>query len=200
VSDSLQGAIRTAWAQVRDRFQRDGAKQGSASLASTWPDSVRQLRETFAAYVGGAAVADRFSIPEDYGLFMRIVGGGWHYHGGWGRVYDAQEVASATAHSCANAAEDRREDDGLWLDIGCWGSKHDYLLCCDRGHRLFGVVVEGEDTHPWGSGFQAMWVLAPTFLGFVRNYLPGRTSRPSRLPPPLPVSTWLGTLERRDAT
>jgi hypothetical protein len=200
VSDSLEDAIRAAWAQVRDRFQRDGGERDSASLLTAWSDSVRQLRVTFAAYSGVAAVADRFSIPEDYALFMRILGGGWNYDGGWGRVYDAQEVASSTAHSCENGAEDRREDDGLWLDIGCWGSKHDYLLCCDRGHRLFGVVVEGEDAHPWVTGFRAMWVLAPTFLGFLRDYLPGRTTRPSRFAPPLPVSTWLGTLERRDDT
>jgi hypothetical protein len=200
VTDSLEDAIRAAWAQIRDRFQRDAADRGSASLVRAWSDSVRQLRASFAAYVRTAVIADRFSIPEDYALFMRILGGGWNYDGGWGRLYGAQEVVRATAQSCENGAEDRREDDGLWLDIGCWGSKHAYLLCCDRRHRLFGVVVEGEDAHPWGSGFRAMWVLAPTFLGFLRDYLPGRTRRPSKLAPPLPASTWLDILERRDDT
>ena len=200
MSSSLGDNIRQAWEKVRHRFERDGPKVSSASKVSAWLDSVRQLRATFVAYVEPAAVADRFLIPQDYALFMRTLGGGWNYDGGWGRVYDGQEVARITAQSCENCAANRREDDGLWLDIGCWGSKHDYLICCDRGHRLFGVVVEGEDAHPWLNGFRAMWVLAPTFLGFLRDYLPGRTSSPSRLGPPVSVSTWLGDNECRDGS
>jgi hypothetical protein len=82
------------------------------------------------------------------------------------------------------------------LGIGRWGSKHDYLLCCDREHRLFGVVVEGEDAHPWLNSYRSMWLLAPTFLGFLRDYLPGRAGRPSKLGPSVSVAAWLGHKEQ----
>jgi hypothetical protein len=161
------------------------------SREAAWSQAVRDLRATFEAHIGSGELADRFAVPEDYALFMQALGGAWKCDRGWGRIFAAHEVARITAQSCKNCAKDRRAGDGLWLDIGWWGSKNYYYLCCDRNHSLFGVVVEGEDAHPWLNSYEAMWFLAPTFLGFLRDYLPGRTSRPSKLGPPLPAKEWL---------
>ncbi len=191
MADELENDIRNAWDKVRDRFERVGPEQ---SLPGMWSQAVEELPALFATHVGPDSVADRFVVPQDYAAFMQMFGCGWRWEK-WGQIYSSADMVRITGFDCKNCAGYRSDGDGIWLTIGEWGSKHDFLICCDCKHPLFGVVVEGEDAHPW-FGYQAMWLLAPTFVGFLRDYLPGLTSRPSRIGSPLPVTEWLAEKAR----
>ncbi|OJJ15325.1 hypothetical protein BKI52_38570 [marine bacterium AO1-C] len=43
--------------------------------------------------------------------------------------------------------------DTIWLNIGWWGDKHEYFICCDQSHPYFGKVIDGHDSTPWGSAY-----------------------------------------------
>jgi hypothetical protein len=39
--------------------------------------------------------------------------------------------------------------DTLWIRIGWWSDKHDWIMCCDQDHPMYGKVYDVWDDHPW---------------------------------------------------
>src|SRR5262249_41256245 len=152
-----------------------------------------EVRGVVASYIGEERTAQRFSVPVDYAAFMVTVGGRESTDSDWVEVLDAPSVAIATENGCSifdNSRNESPEAEGIWMTIGYSGDKHPHLLCCDREHPLFGLVVEGEDNHPWFSGFRSMTGLSASFLGYLQEYLRRRLDRDLRAFPKFSVAKW----------
>ncbi|MGK0387931.1 MAG: hypothetical protein ACI94Y_000658 [Maribacter sp.] len=57
----------------------------------------------------------------------------------------------------------------MFLRIGDWSDKHDYLLCCDKspkGMERYGKVYDGYDDSPWylDSNYDEKWDDFSSFL------------------------------------
>ena len=45
-------------------------------------------------------------------------------------------------------------NDTLWLKIGYWSDKHDWIVCLDKQHPWFGKAIDAYDDHPlWTENF-----------------------------------------------
>ena len=116
-------------------------------------------------------------MPADYASFMETVGGGWRCPYGleWS-LLDAAGVARATAANFRLWVRDAEPDEppldpGLWLSIGWFSAKHEYVLCCDLDHPDYGVVVDGHASHPWLNGldFGGCFRAAPSFQAWLKR-------------------------------
>src|SRR5579884_1565709 len=104
MSFSLETQIREAWQSACARFATDGGPLirtspilAPADLQAAWFQCVETVKGLFAAYYGPAAVDQRFVVPEDYAVFMRVVGGGWKWrHSLEWFLFDADTVAKCT--------------------------------------------------------------------------------------------------------
>lgn len=161
----LEDQLIKTWQRVTDKFTAKGkpvvrtVSEGQMDLQKSWSRCVSSIQVLFATHYGQNAIDARFQVPEDYSIFMRIIGGGWKWPYGleW-ELFDADSVAAVTAHDfrlfVTEAEDDPVLDSGFWLGIGWWSDKHEYLLCCDRAHDYYGVVLDGHDSHPWGNGVE----------------------------------------------
>lgn len=157
-----------------------------ADIRASWTACVAAVRELFVAHHGSVDVAERFRVPEEYAAFMQAVGGGWKSpHGLEWILFEAESVVRATANDFrlfVTEVEDGEPvlDTGFWLSIGWYSDKHEYLLCCDRTHSYYGVVVDGHDSHPWMNGieFAGCWRMAGSFPAWLEMH--SKPAEPSR--------------------
>ena len=139
--------VRRAWRELVVRRAEAGQpwvmkrpELDDRGLAEAWEACV-EVRDGFAAHFGLEDIARRFAVPEDYAAYMRVVGGGfsWPYHlDTW--IHAAPMVAGATtgAFELLVTGEDAEPlDYGLWLTIGTWSDKHEFLLVCNRTRRFW---------------------------------------------------------------
>ncbi len=185
MSPSLEIQLREAWQLAADKFAsaegplvRTSAAVGPAELQASWAQCVASVRALFAGHFGQAAIDLRFHVPDDYATFMQVIGGGWKWpHSLEWSLFDAESVAGVTAQDfrlfVTGAEEDEPVlDSGFWLGIGWWSDKHEYLLCCDRAHGHYGVVLDGHDSHPWTNGVEygGCYPMARSFLEWLRRH------------------------------
>lgn len=148
----------------------------STDLEAAWMACLSSVQAVFTKHYGSSEVEKRFHIPQDYTMFMRVIGGGWkslqslQWH-----LFDAKTVASQTIDNfrvfVLGAEEGELIDgSGFWLSIGEWSDKHEYLLCCDRAHPRFGAVLDGHDSHPWLDGAEGCYQMADSFLEWLRRH------------------------------
>jgi hypothetical protein len=162
------------WRKAKHRFR---AEPGSTfkHLPERWEAAVGVIRSALTAHIGSDEVAARFAVPEDYAAFMRLVGGARYRERGLGfRLLSPEQVAKEFCSNYKMYVVDRIEgrdpaDSGFWLWVGTWSDKHDFFLCGDRAHPLFGYVVEMHDDHPYidGAGSGTGSDDSPSFLGFL---------------------------------
>ena len=177
---SFADEVQRAWRRTSKDFVLYIPEVDPDTLTSQWSACLTAIRSSFSAHVGQTELEQRFSIPEDYATFMCLVGGGWHSSRSLGLwLFSADQVAGATIEDFRlfvtgvdenEPPDEPPEDDGLWLRVGRFSDKHDYLICCDRSHSHYGVVLDGHDSHPWLNGvrFAGCTVLAPSFLAFLK--------------------------------
>ncbi|HEY1017176.1 MAG TPA: hypothetical protein VGE07_30965 [Herpetosiphonaceae bacterium] len=167
--------LRRLAARAFAGFERTDPEREPDGHAAAWEAALVELRDVFAASFGAGEIARRLRIPADYDLFMRTVGGGFFRNAGPGMGISRPEMVArdtADAFDLFYAGEDAEpEDSGLWLTVGWWGDKHDYLLCCDAGHPRFGSLIDGHDSHPWLNGVDCGGCRrrAPSFAAFLRD-------------------------------
>ncbi|MBD2683388.1 MULTISPECIES: SMI1/KNR4 family protein [Nostoc] len=179
----LESQLREAWWQVAKSFcARSGPLVRTiediepTALQTSWLICAQSLQTLFANHYGYESVAARFSVPKDYEVFMQLIGGGWKWPFSLEWVlFDAQTVTTATENNFRLFVSEVEEDEppmdsGFWLSIGCWSDKHEYLLCCDRNHSHYGVVLDGHDSHPWLNGveFGGCYLMAKSFSEWLR--------------------------------
>ena len=111
-------------------------------------------------------------IPVPHLPGICCIGGGWKWPFSLEWVlFDAETVTVVTENNFRLFVTEVEEDEppmdsGFWLSIGWWSDKHEYLLCCDRNHSHYGVVLDGHDSHPWLNGveFGGCYPMAKSFL------------------------------------
>lgn len=166
--------VAAAWQRIRRDVVRVGPEPTAESLAPAWTACEARVRALFAGHYGPAVVERRFQVPADYALFMTRYGGGWRWPGVPEQdLFSVAGVVAVTtrdfeAYVTNRQEEDAPQDDGLWLSIAHYSDKHDILLCCDRGHRFRGQVVDFHDSHPWLNGADVgSMVLGRSFLAWL---------------------------------
>ena len=170
--------MKTIAEQVQEAWQAAHPGFVFKNKPANWQTAVRELQDLFAGHFGADYAANRFRIPDDYNHFMQTIGGGgWYNPQGLGlSLYDAGTVARGTKSDFERMyigdEYDPAEplDEGLWLNIGCWSDRHDYLLACDPTQPTYGWVVDGHDSHPWLNGidFAGCRIVAQSFTDFLR--------------------------------
>jgi hypothetical protein len=183
MNTSLEDQLRSAWQQASEQFITDGGPllrsptYAAADCYASWSDGVVVLERLFVGCFGAATTHSRFMVPHDYATFMQIIGGGWKWpHRLDWYLFDAQRVVESTSYDVELWLNEEHheyalDDSGLWLRIGSWSDKHDYLLCCDREHAYFGSIVNAHDTHPWaGEGMLGCARVANSFLDWLKIY------------------------------
>jgi hypothetical protein len=166
--------VRAAWQRAKHRFR---ALSGSTfkRLPQRWDAAVGEIRAELTAHLGPEAVVARFAVPEDFDAYMRLVGGARRRECGLGfRLLSPEEVAREFRSNyrmyVVTPFEGREPaDSGFWLWVGTWSDKHDFFICCDRTHPLFGYVLEMHDGHPYidGAGSGTGGDDSPSFVGFL---------------------------------
>ncbi|MEP1080020.1 hypothetical protein NDI52_32150 [Leptolyngbya sp. PL-A3] len=171
------------WSRVVEQFSaheapliRTVAAVESTDLEAVWMTCLSSVQNVFMGYYGASEVEKRFQIPQDYAMFMQVVGGGWKSLRSlqW-CLFDAKTVARQTIANFqvfVLGAEEGEPicESGFWLSIGEWSDKHEYLLCCDRAHSKFGAVLDGHDSHPWLDGAEGCYQRANSFLEWLENH------------------------------
>ena len=67
----------------------------------------------------------------------------------WVWLAAARDVPALTADRLEYGGFDPLPHSELWILLGGWSDKHDYLLCCDRTSARFGMVADWNDIYPW---------------------------------------------------
>lgn len=119
----------------------------------------------------------RFAVPSDAQQWLvEIARQSFRDEASWMWLAAARDVPAATADRwevLASGPPARRE---LWIVIGSWSDKHDYMLCCDRTSPRFGAVADWYDTHPWWDEDAEPWELWPDLVTFFER--PGDAGEP----------------------
>ncbi len=57
-------------------------------------------------------------------------------------------------------------NDKIFLSIGEWGSKHQFLMCCDKSSQDFGKIFDYNDAHPWSASnnWEVEWIDFKEFI------------------------------------
>ena len=141
------------------------------------PDLEADLRAALEEFFDPSFVAERFGLPDVYRRFVGalerpLTAGNRHV------IYYAGHLARATRIYLDDfrwALDDRRRagqtlpNDTLWIPVGYWSDKHDWVLCCDTTHERFGCVLDVWDDHPWLSRHLTTYAEFPTFEAFVAS-------------------------------
>ncbi len=128
-------------------------------------DFERAIKDYFLRFFSPDFVQTHWELPTDYqeflrlGIRMTLLGEGEPEED----IYTIDQTLKATTqpwYEFEMAELEKRgkagklsKFDTLWLNIGWWGDKHEYFICCDRSHECFGQVVDCHDDTPWGSSY-----------------------------------------------
>jgi hypothetical protein len=136
----------------------------------------QNLKSYFSGIFGADFVKERFSLPIDFKAYLNL--GCGFYQDSWRSVYPYHLIEKATIEPHYDfEIEDLiervkegnlYENDTLWLCIGYWSDKHDYFICCDKGHPYFGKVFDYNDAFPYGNYDYESY--CSSFLTFLRSF------------------------------
>ena len=124
-----------------------------------------EVKAYFAGLLGETIVRANWQLPNDYaqflGLGQRLMQG---EHGIDEDIFAINHVSDATTNpwyswnmdELKQRAENKKLQrfDTIWLNMGRWGNKHEYFICCDKLHKNYGEVFDCHDCTPW-SGDEA---------------------------------------------
>lgn len=115
------------------------------------------LKTIFKKYFDKDYVEDNFSIPLDLKDFVEALEGSlWQDY--WRGLYCKEGIVMATEGYCETWGEEvieRRKlnksypNDKMWLCVGMWSDKHDYIMSCDKSSKHFGKFYDVLDDHLW---------------------------------------------------
>lgn len=123
---------------------------------------VQDVKTYFATYLGQQKVAFAWELPKDYTAFLcsgiRLI---IEEETLEEDIYDIYQVLETTTKPWYSFEMDELKErvtsgkllkfDTIWLNIGWWGDKHEYFICCDKNHPNFGEVFDCHDCTPWGN-------------------------------------------------
>jgi uncharacterized protein (TIGR02996 family) len=154
--------------------------ESTETISESWKKSIGEITKMFTKYTGETYTQEQFRIPIDYALFASELKTSLYVNDEYGMSYfdllwASDDVAKHTISFCQMYAKDQQEGShlfqacGLWLFVGN-RDKHDFHLCCDSSHPLFGTLVDQHDDHPWLylSGASSWEVQTRSFLDFLR--------------------------------
>lgn len=119
-------------------------------------DFITALTEIYLPFFEADYILENLDIPD---IFFNSIG-----KLRTPELYGHSSILSATKSSLTvydddflerKAANTPTEQDKLYLWIGEWGSRHEFLLCCDKSSSQFGMVLDFNDAHPWCEGNEA---------------------------------------------
>ncbi|HAS45986.1 MAG TPA: hypothetical protein DCS93_36220 [Microscillaceae bacterium] len=123
------------------------------------------IKQYFMGFFTPGFVNTRWQLPADYQAFLSLgIRITYTSDGALEEdIYAYDQVQEATTQPWYDFDMDELKKrveanqvlqfDTLWLNIGWWGDKHEYFICCDQSHPYFGKVVDGHDSTPWGSAY-----------------------------------------------
>jgi len=123
------------------------------------------IKEYFVGFFTPDFVNARWQLPTDYQAFLNLgISVTYTSEGALEEdIYSLDQVQEATTQPWYDFDMDELKKrieanqltafDTLWLNIGWWGDKHEYFICCDQLHPYFGKVVDSHDSTPWGSTY-----------------------------------------------
>ena len=118
---------------------------------------LQRLRELYLRYFPAYWVEERLAVPQDYLQFLELLRGNLR-QSDWAFVGGRNSVLVMTQDFLNTFSKDlysRREEgkpistDTLWLSVGYWADKHDWIICVDRQHPRYGQLIDANDDHPF---------------------------------------------------
>jgi hypothetical protein len=111
----------------------------------------QDLLQLFSKYFSSQYVKLNFEIPLDFLTFLECAKGSFvldnYYY-----LLHIEGVLSVTEFFLKEW--NPNDDNSLWINIGGYSEKHEYLMCCDKSKPEFGKISETWDDHPWMDGEQ----------------------------------------------
>lgn len=134
------------------------------------------IKAYFTDIFGVDFIEEHFVLPIDFEAYLNL--GQGFYEKGWRSVYPYDLIQQATVEPHYDfEIEDLKErvkknclleNDTIWLCIGYWSDKHDYLICCDQKHPYFGKVFDYNDAFPYGGyGYESY---CSSFVTFMKSF------------------------------
>ena len=126
--------------------------------------ALAQMEETVKAYYadffGKETTEKNWGLPDDYAEYLNSCTGLIQDEEDLSEdVYGTSGTSDATTQPWwKDEMSDLKKrcetgelfrNDTMWLNIGWWGDKHLYFLCCDKTHENFGKVFDCHDGTPW---------------------------------------------------
>lgn len=139
--------LSSAWVHFREsRELVPSGPQVPVDLAALTGQIAAVLRRWFSP----EEVDARFAVPPAVQEWLvEIAQQSFSDNRSWIWLAAACDVPVATADRWEGFEPDPPARSELWMVIGSWSDKHDYMLCCDRTSPRFGAVADWNDTHPW---------------------------------------------------
>lgn len=170
----LQKYLKSLMEQLcEEDYTQNQAKTISTEAIEAFEGS---LKSYFSEIFGADWVAERFALPIDFKAYLNL--GQGFYQKSWRSVYPYNLIQQATLEPHYDfEIEDLKErvkegklleNDTIWLCIGYWSDKHDYLICCDQKHPYFGKVFDYNDAFPYG-GYEYESYCS-SFVTFVKSF------------------------------
>lgn len=115
------------------------------------------LQQLFCFYFPQQYITENFALPADFAQYLIESEGAW-YQRDWAYIGSLSDVLSLTADFMRTFDDDFFErkqaktpfsTDTMWLKIGEWSDKHDWIICVDKQNLKFGQVIDAYDDHPF---------------------------------------------------
>lgn len=135
------------------------------------------VKALFSPYFEDSYINDNLDIPADYLEFLSQLQGTLE-QGDWKFLHNEEWVLLRTRYFCKAFKEgfmDRKTagtpclSDVIWLCVGDWSNKHDYILCCDKSSEHYGIIYDVWDDHPWLSEHFLTYETYKTVMEFLQN-------------------------------
>ena len=141
-----------------------------------------KIKAYFAAFLGKEMAETHWQLPPDYTEFLRL---GLRLTQGeeelYEDIYSIDQVLNSTTEPWyawmmdelkqRKATQKLTRFDSIWLNIGWWGDKHEYFICCDHAHESYGNVFDCHDCTPWGTDGAYITDSFDSFTDFLKEKL-----------------------------
>lgn len=116
-----------------------------------------ELKDIFKAYFGINYVEKNFSLTDDIKELIQLLDGNLR-KSDWCAIYCGSDIITSTEYYCRQWGEQilkRRQqgeldnNDVMFMRLGYWSDKHDYIFCCDKSSLHYGKIYDVNDEHPW---------------------------------------------------
>ena len=139
-----------------------------------------ELKNIFYTYFSKDLVDQKFKIPLEYQEFLNEMESSMVLNKR-NVIYDATYLIKGTKVFLEDFEDfyfQRKQGkrtplstDTLWIRIGWWSDRHDWVICCDQEHLMYGKVYDVWDDHPWLHENFATYSQHKNFAEFVIHLL-----------------------------